>query len=72
MTDGCVKLGEDINCDSCSMPCEADGVIESVDPVASSGLVAMGGIGCDIEGVWGTVPFCWEDCGLTAAAAAVA
>jgi hypothetical protein len=55
VTDGCVKLGEDIICDSCRI-CEADGVIESVDTVASGGAVA--GIGCDIEGVWGTVPFC--------------
>jgi hypothetical protein len=58
VTDGCVKLGEDISCDSCSTLCEADGVIESVDGVASGGMGAVGGLACDIDGVGGAAPFC--------------
>lgn len=59
MTDGCVKLGEDVNCESCKPLCEADGVIESVDVVASGKFVdGVGGIGCDVEGVGGNAPFC--------------
>lgn len=71
MTDGCVRLGEVVICESCSILCDIDCAIDGAVGVAGVPNIELGSpLACELDGVSVAAPAEGPD--DTAAAAAVA